>query len=449
MAFGTLKVNRVEGYGGLALDLSGTTDIAFGADLNPDADSTRDLGTDLVRWKDIYADNVYADDVYILPPGATARISTGQARLAIEGNSANFAHASLIQNGSVSILELGRGGDNAIGSVVAVSNQQDLGVFRFAGTDGANLVGAAGLIATAEATWTTSARPASLSFATRGANEDGPKAKLSISPTGSTLVGSATFGGNSPLESVGLRVSRNISTHGVPAATFGYGIVSDGKIQTDLGTSNGTERTATMFSANPSTAASGTAYTVSTLVFYDALQENPLGANSTVTALSAFRAGNNLDKASTNVGFRSEVPSSVANNRSFLSTSSAAASQFNSETYMAAVATKRVYTGGQSSSVTLATGLIFGAGYVSGAPSADITYTLPTGEACDDNFQQLPNDYGSEWTVINLSAGNTITIAANPNGHSAAGDLVVAAGTSARFLTYKTATDSFQTARIA
>lgn len=64
MAFGTLKVDKIEGDGGLTLDLSGTS-VALGSNLVPDADSSRNIGTNTVRWQNIYADNVYTGDLHM------------------------------------------------------------------------------------------------------------------------------------------------------------------------------------------------------------------------------------------------------------------------------------------------------------------------------------------------------------------------------------------------
>lgn len=381
----------------------------------------------------------------ILGRDATIRSSAGTSTLAIEGsNTTSTAQASLIQNGGPAVIELGRAGGAALASTTAVSDQDILGAFRFSGADGTTLVNAAGLVATAEADWTGTARPSSLKLLSRGAAESAPTQKLSVSPTGSVLVSSDSYGTLSLLETVNLRVKRNLSLYGT-TGSFGYGIVSDGEIQSDLDA-----KTAVMYSANPLTAAATTAYTVPTLIFYDAQQDAALGTNSAVTAASAFRAGSTLNKASTSVGFRSEVPDSVDNNRGFLTTTASAASQFNSETYVATLATKRTITTGVDTTATLGVATVFGSGVVSGTPAAAINITLPTGTACDAHFQQLPNGYGSEWSVVNLSAtpANTMTVVAG-TGHGASGDLVVEGGTSARFLTYKTGANTFVTVRIA
>jgi hypothetical protein len=89
-------------------------------------------------------------------------------------------------------------------------------------------------------------------------------------------------------------------------------------------------------------------------------------------------------------------------------------------------------------------------GLRTGNPSADITLTLPTGADMDAAFQDLANSQSFEWSVINTAAAtHLITVTAAATGHTVVGNTVVAAATSGRFLTRKTATDTFVSYRIA
>lgn len=86
-------------------------------------------------------------------------------------------------------------------------------------------------------------------------------------------------------------------------------------------------------------------------------------------------------------------------------------------------------------------------GIRTGTPAANITYTLPTGTNMDAVFESLQANHGIEWTLINLAAATyAITVAVN-TGHTVVGNMVVAANTSARFITRKTAANTFVTYR--
>lgn len=88
------------------------------------------------------------------------------------------------------------------------------------------------------------------------------------------------------------------------------------------------------------------------------------------------------------------------------------------------------------------------------SPSSAINLTLPTGALSDSGITATgpvlaPNNSSFEWSIINTSstAGATVTILPD-TGHTIVGSAVVAIGTSAKFKTRKTATDTFVTYRI-
>ena len=88
-------------------------------------------------------------------------------------------------------------------------------------------------------------------------------------------------------------------------------------------------------------------------------------------------------------------------------------------------------------------------GLRTGTPTAGINYTLPTGTNMDAAFQELQTEQAFEWSVINLAAAtHAITVVQN-TGHTVVGNMVVDANSSGRFLTRKTAANTFVTYRIA
>lgn len=84
---------------------------------------------------------------------------------------------------------------------------------------------------------------------------------------------------------------------------------------------------------------------------------------------------------------------------------------------------------------------------LTGTPAANINYTLPTGTLTDGAFNSLGADMAFDWSVINLAGGFTITILAGV-GHTVVGNMVVAASSSGRFSTRRTAANTYVTYRI-
>lgn len=64
MAYGTLRVDTIQGTNA-TIDLSTAGQYDFGGNLLPDADSTRDLGSNSIRWQAVYADDVYTGDLHL------------------------------------------------------------------------------------------------------------------------------------------------------------------------------------------------------------------------------------------------------------------------------------------------------------------------------------------------------------------------------------------------
>jgi hypothetical protein len=105
-----------------------------------------------------------------------------------------------------------------------------------------------------------------------------------------------------------------------------------------------------------------------------------------------------------------------------------------------------VPTNSNTSTTATATSLLNG--IRTGTPTASIDLQLPSGTNMDAAFADLQTNQGFAWSVVNLaSATHSITVTAN-DGHTVVGNMVVAAATSVRFLTRKTAANTFVTYRI-
>lgn len=99
-----------------------------------------------------------------------------------------------------------------------------------------------------------------------------------------------------------------------------------------------------------------------------------------------------------------------------------------------------------SPTVTAATLL---GGLVTSTQSGAVTFTLPLGSAMDTAKPTgVANADGFEWSLINLgSASGAATVTAS-SGHTVVGNAVVAITTTGRFLTKKTATNTWITYRL-
>lgn len=94
---------------------------------------------------------------------------------------------------------------------------------------------------------------------------------------------------------------------------------------------------------------------------------------------------------------------------------------------------------------TLTGALIMGR-IVTSSTAAAVTATLDTG-AVLDAIQTFAVGDAFDWTVINTGGSNTFTVTAS-TGHTITGSGAVANSTSGRFRTYKTAANTFVTARM-
>jgi len=95
---------------------------------------------------------------------------------------------------------------------------------------------------------------------------------------------------------------------------------------------------------------------------------------------------------------------------------------------------------------TLTAALILG-GIVTSSTAAAVTATLDTGAVMDAALDMGIGD-SFVWSAINTGGANAFTVTAAASGHTVVGAGGVAANTSGRFLTKKTAADTFVTYRI-
>jgi hypothetical protein len=95
---------------------------------------------------------------------------------------------------------------------------------------------------------------------------------------------------------------------------------------------------------------------------------------------------------------------------------------------------------------TLTAALILG-GIVTSSTAAAVTATLDTGAVMDAVIDMDVDDC-FDWTAINTGGANAFTVTAAATGHTIVGAGAVAASTSGRFRTRKTAADTFVTYRL-
>lgn len=85
---------------------------------------------------------------------------------------------------------------------------------------------------------------------------------------------------------------------------------------------------------------------------------------------------------------------------------------------------------------------------IESTPTANITFTLPTGTNTDAGVMSSLETFASfTWSIVNIATGFTITIAGN-TGNTYIGNTTIAANTAASFRTQKTAANTFKTVRI-
>jgi hypothetical protein len=64
MAYGTIRADVIQGTS-TSIDLSTAGQYDFAGDIIPESDSTYDLGSNAVRWANVYADNLRTGDLHL------------------------------------------------------------------------------------------------------------------------------------------------------------------------------------------------------------------------------------------------------------------------------------------------------------------------------------------------------------------------------------------------
>jgi len=192
-------------------------------------------------------------------------------------------------------------------------------------------------------------------------------------------------------------------------------------------------------------ATAAASFTLDELSYYE-VNAPALGAGSIITTQYGFYVRANLTGATNNYGFYSNIPSNTG--RWNFYAAGGAPNYFAGDVRTNTVFTAR--TAPANSNVTAtATAASLLDGLRTGTPGANINLTLPTGTNMDAAFQDLQNNQSFEWSLINLAAAtHVITVVAN-TAHTVVGSMGVAAASSGRFLTRKTAANTFISYRIA
>jgi len=84
---------------------------------------------------------------------------------------------------------------------------------------------------------------------------------------------------------------------------------------------------------------------------------------------------------------------------------------------------------------------------ITSSTAAAVTMTLPLGTSMDTGFSGLYTNMAFEWYVINTGATNAVTVQAN-TGHTIVGSATVAASNSGKFLSHRTAANTWVTYRL-
>jgi hypothetical protein len=223
----------------------------------------------------------------------------------------------------------------------------------------------------------------------------------------------------------------------ITGATTAYGNYTQATIESNV--------TVLAYGYRTSIGTAAETFTLNNLHCYNATQA-AFGAGSTVVNQFGFACNSNLTGATNNYGFHSSL--SAATGRWNFFADGTAPSYFAGDIRTNATFTSRnTPTNSNNNATATAASLING--LRTGTPGANINLTLPTGANMDAQFQELQDSQAFEWSLINLAAAtHVITVVANTT-HTVVGNMGVAAASSGRFLTRKTAANTFITYRIA
>jgi hypothetical protein len=430
---------------GAAITVAGGTasacSIFFGDTADGDAGAvTYDNNTDSLLLRANGAERARIDSSGRLLVGtSTSRIvgtGTSQGQIQIEQPSTSNAIASLITNRNVATvsprLELCKTRGTTNGSTTIVTSADLLGGVYYNGADGTNLIPAASVEGYVDGTPGTDDMPGRLVFSTTADGASSPTERMRIDNQGRMGFNSTTFGGGNGA----YRFAGNIT-----GSVISQGIFYSPTVQSDSTTA------ATLFSTLPVTASNdGTPYTITTLRGFLASQ-GTFNADSTVTNQRGFEASSVLIGATNNYGFFGNLAS--ATGRWNFWANGTAPNYFAGDVRTNTVVTARTAPANSNDSATATASSLLD-GLRTGTPTANINLTLPTGTDMDAAFQELQTNQSFEWSVINLAAAtHVITVLAGTSGHTVVGNMNVVAATSGRFITRKTAANTFISYRIA
>ena len=323
-------------------------------------------------------------------------------------------------------LQKGRG---TIASPAAVIANDITGTILFSGWDGAAFTNSAFIRSEVDGTPGATDMPGRLVFATTADGGTTPTERMRIRNDGNIGIGaggsaSVTFYNQGP----------------ITGSTTAYANFTNATIQSDVTTS------AYVYRTQLTTAAA--AFTVANAFHYVARQVT-LGAGSAITNQHGFQAEFTLTGATNNYGFNGGLNSATGCWNFY--GAGTAPNYFAGDVRTNKVVTKRQAPTNSNTTATVATAASLIDGLRTSTPTASITLLVPTGTSMDAAFQELQNNQSFEWSLINLAtaaSGFDVTVTANTD-HTVVGRMVVTGETSGRFLTRKTAANTFITYRIA
>jgi hypothetical protein len=328
-------------------------------------------------------------------------------------------------------LNIGKSRSATTGTNTIVLSGDALGTIAFSGADNSSYVNSAWIRCEVDGTPGTDDMPGRLVFSTTADGASSPTERMRIRSDGNIGIGGAGA------------VSVTLYNQGaITGSTVAYGNYTSSTIQSDV--------TSIAYGYRSQLSTAAASFTAGSVVHYGA-QNCTAGAGSTVTGQYGFLAESALGTTSsaqiTNVfGFRGDIAS--ATGRWNFWANGTAPNYFAGDVRTNTVVTVRAVPANSNVTAT-ATAASLLDGLRTGTPAANINLTLPTGANMDDAFQELQNNQSFEWSVINRAAAtHVITVVANTT-HTVVGNMDVAAASSGRFLTRKTAANTFITYRIA
>jgi hypothetical protein len=313
--------------------------------------------------------------------------------------------------------------------------------------------------------------PGRLTFATTPDNTGVPVERMRIDASGRIGFGSSTLGGTGGVHRFAGSVTGNASANGT---LYSY------TLQPDANSAPSAVSTSTATASN-----SGTPYTITNVRHFVAAQ-GAFNVDSTVTFQTGFTATASLTGATTNFGFRGQIPAATDRWNVFMD--GTAANYFVGQVQLATgtnvlpslsafgdtdtglffpaantvgLVTNgtegfritsdqvRVYTQPAPAEVNATATLTVAnlkAGIITSTSAAATDMTLPTGTNSQGGFTAPYDNMAFEWSVINTGP-SLVTVLAN-TAHTLEGSGAVAAGTSARFASRRTAANTFVTYRL-